>query len=246
MTTTISFQVSHLGAQTDNYAKTTLNYFFQSVKEYAVPGRVCVDGGREFNHIKTFMNELDGSRRCIRGKSVHNNRIEWLWHDVSTKVLLRYYTLFYHMKSHSIFNVENDVHLFALHFVFEGRINRNLSIWREAHNNHRLRTAKNCTPLQLWFGGIIRDSRSMEYSATRNIFFNDDAGRQQQIRDFRDTHQLTEPQDMGIVLQRIPPPLTQGQFEELTRSIDVLAPSDSKGIDIYVRVIRFIRGAMRM
>ena len=213
------------------------------MKEYAVPGRVRTDGGKEFNHVETFMNELDGSRRCIRGKSVHNQRIERLWRDVFAKVLSMYHSLFYHMEINNILDIDNDIHLFALHFVFERRINRDLSVWREAYNSHKLRTEHNSTPLQLWYKGIINSSRNMRYSATRNIFDSDDATRQQQIDQFRATHDLIEPEDMGIIIQRIPPPLTQRQHVVLQQSIDVMALSDSQGIDIYVRVLRFIRHA---
>ena len=152
--------VTHLDASTNNLAITALEYFFSSVLEYGVPGRIRVDGGSEFNHIEKFMNDLDGSKRCIRGKSsVHNQRIECLWRDVFTKVLSKYHGIFNHMENHRILGIHNNIHLFALHFVFEPRINRDLSSWRKAHNNHRLSTEQSQTPRQLWYENMIDCSR---------------------------------------------------------------------------------------
>ena len=239
----LSRLVTNLGVSTNNLAITALNFFFSSVMEYGVPGRIRIDGGYEFNHVERFMNEIDGTKRCIRGKSVHNQRIERLWRDVFTKILAKYHGLFNHMENHGILNIDNDLHMFALHRVFEPRINNELSSWRNAHNNHALRTEHNKTPLQLWHRNIIIHSAEAQYSAIRNIFDSDDASRRRQIQNFRASHDLVEPNNIGIVLQRIVPPLTQGQLYELSQTIDVHAFSESHGIDIYGRVITFIRSA---
>ena len=239
----LSRLVTHLGVSTNNLAITALNFFVSSVLEYGVPGRIRIDGGYEFNHVERFMNEIDGTKRCIRGKSVHNQRIERLWRDVFTKVLVKYHGLFNHMENHGILNIDNDVHMFALHRVFEPRINKDLSSWRDAHNNHALRTDNSKTPLQLWHQNIIIHSVEAQCSAIRNIFDSDDASRRRQIQNFRTSHDLVEPNNIGIVLQRIVPPLTQGQLYDLSQTVDVHADSESHGIDIYGRVIMFIRSA---
>ena len=141
--------VTHLNVSTDNLALTALEYFFASVKEYDIPSRVRVDGGSEFAHIEKFMNKLDGSVRCIRGKSVHNRRIERHWRDTYTKVLVKYHSLFNHMENHGILDINSDIHIFALHHVYQPRIDRDLKLWAEAHNCHKIRTEENKTPRQL-------------------------------------------------------------------------------------------------
>ena len=40
--------VVHLNVSTNNLASTALNYFFESVTEYGIPGKIRVDGGSEF------------------------------------------------------------------------------------------------------------------------------------------------------------------------------------------------------
>ena len=41
-----------------------------------------------------------------------------------------FYHLFYHMESSGVLDPTNELHLFALHFVFVPRINENLKLLR--------------------------------------------------------------------------------------------------------------------
>lgn len=66
------------------------------------------------------------------------------------------------------------------------------------------------------------------------------------MTDFRNNSNLQEPDDIAIVIQRIPPPLTLQQQSDLRNAIDVLAESSSNGIDIYGIVIDFIRRAQHI
>ena len=68
--------IQSLSAATNNLAITATNNFFESVVEYGVPSKVRVDGGSEFVHVRKFMESLDDTKRCFKGKSVHNQRIE--------------------------------------------------------------------------------------------------------------------------------------------------------------------------
>ena len=56
---------------------------------------------------------------------------------------------------------------------------------------------------------------------------------------------LVEPDDITVVLPRIPRPLTNGQYERLQASIDVLADSESEGLDIYGRVVVYVSRCIR-
>ena len=134
---------------------TSFNFFTSSLLEFGVPGKIRTDGGTEFAHIERFMNQIDGSKRCHRGKSVHNQRIERLWRDVFTKVIVKYHSTFNHMENYKILDIDNDVHMFALHYVFEARIGRDLGLWQKAHNNHKVRTENNKTPRQLRYQSFI-------------------------------------------------------------------------------------------
>ena len=210
------------------------------MREYGLPGRVRADGGSEFNHVNTFMTASNENRHpFIQGPSVHNQRIERLWRDVYTKVLDKYYKLFYHMEDHGILDITNDIRLFVLHHVFLPRINHDLLAWANGHNNHRVRTEHNRTPLQLWFGGNIHNFQT-DSTAMNNLFRRDQNDIDRLMEEFSITFDLSEPDDINIVLPRIPMPLTNAQFEHLRANFDPLSPSDKNGIDIYGRILIYV------
>ena len=60
----------------------------------------------------------------ITGSSVHNQRVERLWRDMHKSVTILYYRLFYFMEHNLLLNPLNELHLWALHYVFLPRINK--------------------------------------------------------------------------------------------------------------------------
>ena len=69
-----------------------------------------------------------------------------------------FYTLFYTMEDMGILDSASNADLFALHHVFLPRINHSLNVFQESHDHHRLRTAGNRTPYQLWISGLAERS----------------------------------------------------------------------------------------
>ena len=49
----------------------------------------------------------------------------------------------------------NEEHLFALHFVFQPRINASLAEFKQQWNHHGMRTTGHQTPLTLWQTNMI-------------------------------------------------------------------------------------------
>ena len=227
--------ITNLDVTTDNTAATAFYCFAEGLYEYGIPGHIRMDGGAEFNHVESFM-----AGRCIRGKSVHNQRIERLWRDVYEKVLDSYYTVFHVMEAHGILNIENDIHLWALHFVFKPRIANHLEDWRKAHNEHRVRTERSQSPIQLWFSGCIKN-KFRDCSAMKSLFRYTVDDRRAQVNAFMTSNALAEPRNIGVVLSRIPTPLTNHQLHMLSSNIDVLADSSDNGINIYGQVVRSVR-----
>ncbi len=129
-----------------------MNCYREAVNQYGVPSRVRCDHGVENVDMSRFMITVRGVDRgsVITGSSTHNQRVERMWRDVHRVVVRQYKNLFYYMESNGSLNPPDDVHLFALQYVYMPRINRALDEFTSQHNNHRLRTEHNLTPQQLF------------------------------------------------------------------------------------------------
>ena len=63
------------------------------------------------------------------------------------------------MENDLILNVDNDIHIFCLHYVFIHyvfilRINHAISQFIDAWNVHPLSSMNNMSPIQLWIAGV--------------------------------------------------------------------------------------------
>ncbi len=54
------------------------------------------------------------------------------------------------MEETNILDAENDIHLFALHYIYVPRINASLNTFRESWNAHPLSSMSGVSPNQLW------------------------------------------------------------------------------------------------
>ena len=157
---------------TNNRAATIVKDFAEGLKEFGVQSRVRADHGGKFVHVNKLMSTINREDHVsfITGKSVHNQRIERLWRDVFTKVSNKFYNIFNIMENNGIFDINNATHLAVLHYVFPGRIQNELTIWKNAHNFHSVRTKSNQSPLQLWHKSTQMSFSHQQYTAISNIF----------------------------------------------------------------------------
>ena len=60
------------------------------------------------------------------------------------------------MEQRGLLNPVNEVHLFALHFIYLSKINKSLEAFKNGWNMHGIRTENNKSPLQLFHAGALR------------------------------------------------------------------------------------------
>ncbi|XP_067110770.1 uncharacterized protein [Osmerus mordax] len=134
--------VVFLRASSNNRSSTVMDCFMNAVTRYGVPSRVRTDHGGENNAVCLFMNIFRGSGRgsALRGRSKHNQRIERLWGDLWRGLTNVYYHLFNFLESEGIVDIDNEMHVWALHYVYLPRINRDMADFCNQWNHHGLRT----------------------------------------------------------------------------------------------------------
>ena len=69
-----------------------------------------------------------------------------------------FYDLFYQLEDDGLLNMSSNTDLFALHYIFIPRINRQLDVCRDFCSHHSLCTARNRSPLQRWLRGMMQES----------------------------------------------------------------------------------------
>ena len=132
------------------------NLFQEKVDSFYWPRRVQSEQGMENIGVARLM--LDKFRPenvpHLTSLLVHNQRIERLWRDVATYIVQHYRDLFKFMESISILDPLNECELFALHLVYQPRLDKPLKDFISVWNNHKLRTEGALTPVQIWMQGV--------------------------------------------------------------------------------------------
>uniref|UniRef100_A0A9J7XB17 Integrase catalytic domain-containing protein n=2 Tax=Cyprinus carpio carpio TaxID=630221 RepID=A0A9J7XB17_CYPCA len=150
--------VVFLVASNNNRSSTVLQHFSTAVTQYGVPSQVRCDYGGENVDVCLFMNVFHGmgTRSVLRGQSTDNQRIERFWGDLWSGMINVYHSLFTFLESEGIIDPANELHMWALQYVYLPRINRDLRIFRCRWNNHGLRTEGFSTPVQLFVRACLR------------------------------------------------------------------------------------------
>ncbi|XP_057301688.1 uncharacterized protein LOC130636097 [Hydractinia symbiolongicarpus] len=226
--------ITYLNCSTNNRKETVLDLFNAAICELGIPSRVRSDKGGENVLVWEKMTQLRGEGRgsFLAGSSVHNQRIERLWRDVWTYVTYQFYYTFQAMEDQGILNMENDVHVFVLHRIFQPRINRVITSFISGWNNHPLRTERNWSPRKIWNNGM------------RNMELNE-GGPVEDLVWFGIDWTALSPLDNGlptVELEDVRCPHSQN-IEEAINVVDIMRDSCYFGIDIFLEVLSYIEGS---
>ena len=90
----------------------------------------------------------------------------------------------------------------------------------------------------MWYTGCIA-ARNERITAMDNIFRMTKQETIDAIDNFLGENDFPEP-DIALKVSRVAQPITDNDLAQLRNRVDVLRPSESFGIDIYVEVVKFI------
>ena len=231
--------ITYIHCSGNNKAQTVFQYFRKGTHEFGVPSRVRADKGGENVRVEEFMDRYRGMGRgsFIKGKSVHNQRIERLWVDLIKDVVKIYSTIFNYLEEIGILNPNNNVYMFCLHYVFLPRINQSLEKWKSVWNKHKISSENNLTPEQMYTTGMMKCGfRGMEDS---NIIPSEYG------IDF-DGPIPTENGDNTVVVDEPRNILTQQQMALLQSRINPLEDDmEGYGINVYNKTIQIVSNILR-
>ena len=163
--------ITYLQADCNNRATTVLKLLIEACQKYGTPSRIRSDKGGENVMVALFINLINGENRHshITGRSVHNQRIERLWKDVFNQVIEKYYNLFYNLEDRGVLAVESNIHVAVLQMLSLPTINEELKQFQQAWNQHKISTANNLSPNQLWFGSVLSNLNTAS-APIRNLY----------------------------------------------------------------------------
>ena len=175
----------------------------------------------------------------ITGTSVHNQRIERLWRDVNRVIVSRFLNIFMYLEHVQWLDVDEEIHILALHLIYIPIINEAIDLFVEEWNNHPISTQSNYSPRQLWFLGMIGGESPS--CAVQDVILG-----QNEIDSFgvdETEAYVIEEEDQSVVVPSCPYVLTEQQ-NEIIQNIRQAFPADSNGTETYFAVREYLRNVL--
>ena len=132
--------------------------------------------------------------------------------------------------------MDNEIHVFILHYVFRPRINRVLGTFVMGWNDHPIRTEHNWSPNRIWTNAMIdRRNRNIAH-ISEMVDLNSDDDLEWYGMDWN----APTPNDDGLsTVDDISYPFDQS-FISVMQTVDHMRESSSFGIDIYLEILSMV------
>ena len=136
------------------------------------------------------------------------------------------------MEETGILDVENLIHLFRLHLVFTEKINNSSLEFQEMFNNHRLSTEKGWTPIPIWITGMANEQNPLTRNHVKDVVADDNYG-----VDPAGPRPGNEDSNNNVTVAPVHIPNINDAVCFVRQNIDINAPVDDFGIDIYLKAL---------
>ena len=113
-----SRMITYLQCNNNNLAATVLHLFLEAISIHGLPSRARADFGVKNVDVARFI--------CCYFRIIHNQRIERLWGEVISCAVRHFRNMFFFPKNEGFLDPLNEVHVFALHYIYMPRINKAL------------------------------------------------------------------------------------------------------------------------
>ena len=151
--------------------------------------------------------------------------------DSSLMLVSLFYYLFYALEDEGLLDPNSESDLFALHYIFLSRIQRQLDTFREAYSHHRIRGQNNLSPYQLWIQGmaLLQRDEAAESGVIDDAFGIDWNG-----------PMVTQVQEQ-VNVPNTPCPLQDEDLEQLKTLVDPMLTCDDYGVVLYIAAREFVQ-----
>jgi hypothetical protein len=240
-----SRMITFVSVATNNKATTVRASFDIAVEEFGLPSRIRIDYGGENSLVAKRMEMERGAGRgsVIRGRSVHNIRVERMWLELWNNTVNVFYDLFMQFERDNILNPNSEEQMFALQYVFLPRISLSLLNFKMQWNHHKVRTEKG-SPVQLFV------QRSLELQGSAHTAIREIFNREHVDEDVinEDSHSESGDEDnRQVTIVNVPEtlkPLGDEQIIELQTivnpNVNINLSDKAQGLEQYFKVLDFI------